>query len=77
MNEKTRIQIEEMKRQTIGVEVEMNQHHKRKCCENSRRLFRNRQIQIYSRQKRLLYLVSLGHRGQRVEIPKGCKHCRG
>ena len=24
MNEKTRIQIEEMKRQTIGVEVEMN-----------------------------------------------------
>lgn len=24
MNEKTRIQIEEMKKQTIGVEVEMN-----------------------------------------------------
>ena len=76
MNEKTRIQIEEMKRQTIGVEVEMN-NYKRKCCKNSRRLFRNRQIQIYSRQKRLLHLVSLGHRGQRMEVPKRCKYCRG
>ena len=52
MNEKTRIQIEEMKRQTIGVEVEMNNITRENAARNSRRLFRNRQIQIYSRQKR-------------------------
>lgn len=73
MNEKTRIQIEEMKRQTIGVEVEMNNITRENAARIAADYFRNRQIQIYSRQKRLLHLVSLGHRGQRVEIPKGCK----
>lgn len=77
MNEKTRIQIEEMKRQTIGVEVEMNNITRENAARIACRLFRNRQIQIYSRQKRLLHLVSLGHRGQRMEVPKRCKYCRG
>ena len=61
MNEKTRIQIEEMKRQTIGVEVEMNNITR----ENAARIAAD------------YFGTGLGHRGQRVEIPKGCKHCRG
>ena len=77
MNEKTRIQIEEMKRQTIGVEVEMNNITRENAARIAADYFGTGRYKIYSRQKRLLHLVSLGHRGQRVEIPKGCKHCRG
>ena len=71
MNEKTRIQIEEMKRQTIGVEVEMNNITRENAARIAADYFGT------GRYKWLLHLVSLGHRGQRVEIPKGCKHCRG
>ena len=52
MNEKIAHQIEKMKKQTIGVEVEMN-----KTCS---RFLWNRKIRKYSKQKWLHDLVSMG-----------------
>ena len=76
MNEKTARQIEEMKKQTIGVEVEMNNITKRESRKDSRRLLRNGKIPEHSKPQRILHLVSMGCRRQRVEIPKGCQHSR-
>ena len=76
MNEKTRIQIEEMKRQTIGVEVEMNNITRENAARIAADYFGTGRYK-YTGQKRLLHLVSLGHGGQRMEVPKRCKHCRG
>ena len=44
MNAKTERQIENLKNQTIGVEIEMNHITKRTSCKACRRLFWNRQI---------------------------------
>lgn len=74
MNEKTRIQIEEMKKQTIGVEVEMNSITREKAARIAAAYFRNRQIRRHSAQKRLQHLVGLGCGRQRVEISERREH---
>ena len=72
MNEKITRQIEEMKKQTLGVEVEMNikRQGSKDCCHH----VRNRQISEYGKPERILHMVSLGRAGKRMEIPKGCQH---
>lgn len=44
MNEKTRIQIEEMKKQTIGVEVEMNNIDRSRAAKGRRRVLWHRAL---------------------------------
>lgn len=44
MNEKTRIQIEEMKKQTIGVEVEMNNIDRSRAAKVARRVLWHRAL---------------------------------
>ena len=75
MNTKVARQIEEMKKQTIGVEVEMNSITREKAA-NRRRVLRNKKIPEHSKPQRIQHLVSMGCRGQRVEIPEGCQHQR-
>ena len=72
MNTKTARQIEEMKKQTIGVEIEMNKYFKEQGCKACLTIFRNRSIQKHSRPQRLLHILGLGRARQRVEIPKRC-----
>ena len=45
MNEKTRTQIEEMKKQTIGVEVEMNNISRRKAAKLAADFFETERFQ--------------------------------
>lgn len=72
MNTKTARQIEEMKKQTIGVEIEMNSISRSKAAKLASQFFRNRSIQKHSRPQRLLHILGLGRARQRVEIPKRC-----
>ena len=71
MNEKTTRQIEEMKKQTIGVEIEMNSITRDKAAKIAATYFGTGRFQ-----KRLQHLVSMGFTGQRMEIPERRKHCR-
>lgn len=73
MNEKTARQITEMKKQTIGVEVEMNNITRQS--QPGRRVFRHRTLREYRRPQRIQHLVGLGRRRARVEVPEGCFHC--
>ena len=57
MSQKTENQVAEMKKQTIGVEVEMNERESRK---GRRRVLRNRAASKHGLQERILLLVSLG-----------------
>ena len=70
MNAKTEQQIQRMKQQTIGVEIEMNHTSSPTC----RRLFRHGQMRIYCQPKRIQHLVSMGCTGQRVEVSTGQLH---
>ena len=63
MNAKTERQIENLKNQTIGVEIEMNHITRERAA-------------IHSKPKRLQHLVSMGRTGQRMEIPERRQHCR-
>ena len=76
MTERTANQIEAMKQQTIGVEVEMNNHHPPEGRKGRRRVLRNRQIREHRRPQRLQHLESMGRTGQGVEIPEGRFHRR-
>lgn len=76
MNERTANQIEEMKKQTIGVEVEMNSITRERAAKIAAKFFWNRTIRIHSQPKRLSNLVSLGRTGKRMEIPERRKHRR-
>ena len=76
MNEKTAKQIENLKKQTIGVEIEMNHITRERAAKACRRPFRHGQIRIHCQPKRLQHLVSMGCTGQRMEIPERRQHCR-
>ena len=75
MNEKTARQITEMKKQTIGVEVEMNNITRQKAAKAAAEFFRHRTLREYRRPQRIQHLVGLGRRRARVEVPEGCFHC--
>ena len=70
MNEKTRVQIEEMKKQTIGVEVEMNNIERSRAAKVAAEFFGTGRYET----QRLRHLVCLGRPGSGVEIPAGCEH---
>ena len=80
MNEKTARQIAEMKTQTIGVEVEMNNITRQKAAKVAATYFgtdryentagRNGSIRIS-----IQHLECMGQPGARVEIPEGRFHC--
>ena len=78
MNEKTRIQIEEMKRQTIGVEVEMNNITREKCRKNRRRLSSEQADTRYTADSNGYCTWSAWDtEGTRVEIPEGTSALQG
>lgn len=66
MNEKTIRQIEEMKKQTIGVEVEMNNIARDKAASIAAKFFGTGRYEDTARKngkkKRLQYMVSMGCR---------------
>ena len=78
MNDKLTRQVEEMKKQTIGVEVEMNNIDRspREGSKPCRRVLWNRQTSVHRKTQRLRNLERLGCRRQRMEIPEGCQHRR-
>ena len=53
MNAKTERQIENLKNQTIGVEIEMNHITRERAAKLAADFFRNRQIRIHSKPKRI------------------------
>ena len=55
MSQRTENQVAEMKKQTIGVEVEMNS-----ITRSAAALLRHRQIRGHRKTQRLLHLVGLG-----------------
>ena len=67
MNAKTERQIENLKKQTIGVEIEMNHITRERAAKLAADHFGT---------KRLQHLVGLGCTGQRMEIPERRQHCR-
>ena len=75
MNEKTAKQIENLKKQTIGVEIEMNHITRERAARLAADHF-GTQIRIHRKPKRLQYLVSMGCTRQRMEISKRRQHCR-
>ena len=66
MSQRTENQVTEMKKQTIGVEVEMN----------SRRVLRNGTARKHRKPQRLLHLVGMGCRRTGMEVPEGCQYRR-
>ena len=72
MNEKIAHQIEKMKKQTIGVEVEMNNIKRDKAARLAADFFgTGRYENTASRNGYMTWSA-----GQRMEISKGCQHCR-
>lgn len=71
MNTKTARQIEEMKKQTIGIEIEMNSISRSKAAKLASQ-FSEQVDTKHSRPQRLLHILGLGRARQRVEIPKRC-----
>ena len=67
----TQVQIEGIKNQTIGVEVEMNNITRAKAAQIAAEFFGK-----HRRPQRILHLLRLGQRGARVEIPERRKHSR-
>ena len=77
MNTKTARQIEEMKKQTIGVEIEMNSISRSKGCEACRTNFSEQaDTKTQPTETATDTWSAWDEQGQRVEIPKGCQHCR-
>jgi len=73
MNEKTRIQIEEMKKQTIGVEVEMNNIDRSRAAKVAAEFFGTGRYENTAHRK---HLERMGQPGTRMEIPEGRFHFR-
>ena len=70
MNDKTREQIEAMKKQTIGVEIEMNNITREKAARKVAEYFGTRQ------RIRILQLGLQRPAGQGLEISTRCEHLR-
>ena len=75
MNEKTARQIAEMKTQTIGVEVEMNNITRQKAAKVAATYFGTGRYENNCRPQRIQHLECMGQPGARVEIPEGRFHC--
>ena len=76
MNEKTRVQIEEMKKQTLGVEVEMNNIERSRAAKVAAEFFGTGRYENNRPPQRVQYLERMGQPGTRVEIPEGRFHFR-
>lgn len=72
----TQVQIEGIKNQTIGVEVEMNNITRAKAAQIAAEFFRNAPPRKHRRPQRILHLLRLGQRGARMEISERRKHSR-
>ena len=76
MKEATRIQIENMKNQTFGVEIEGNNITRKKAAEKAAAYFGTGRSEYTAAQERLHDLERLGCPGQGVEVPEGREHRR-
>ena len=74
MNEKIARQIEEMKKQTIGVEVEMNSITRSKAARIAATYFGTGRYEDTAHRNG--YYTWSAWDGQGREIPKGQQHCR-
>ncbi len=72
MNTKTARQIEEMKKQTIGIEIEMNSISRSKAAKLASQFFGTGRYKNTADRNWLLHILGLGRARQRVEIPKRC-----
>ena len=75
MKESTRIQIENMKNQTFGVEIEGNNITRQKAAQKAAE-YSGRPVRVHRKEKRIFHLERMGRAGQGMEIPEGCQHCR-
>ena len=75
MKEATRIQIENMKNQTFGVEIEGNNITRKKAAEKAAAYFGTGRSE-YTAGRNGYMTWSLGCPGQGVEVPAGCEHQR-
>ena len=74
MTEKTAQQINRMKEQTIGVEIEMNNITRKAAAKLAADFFGTNRYE--DTPQRLLHLERMGCTGARVEIPAGREHRR-
>ncbi len=72
MNASTAKQIENMKKQTIGVEVEMYSITRENAAKVAADYFGTGPLRKHSRPERLQSLERMGCRGAGMEIPTGC-----
>ena len=75
MNDKTREQIEAMKNQTIGVEIEMNNITREKAARKVAEYFGTRAWNAASEYGYYSWACK-DQQGQGLEIPEGCEHLR-
>ena len=76
MNERIAKQIEEMKKQTIGVEVEMNNIRRDKAAELAAAFFGTGRFENTASRNGYYTWSALGCKRKGMEIPEGLQHFR-
>ena len=75
MNERTTKQIEEMKKQTIGVEVEMNNIRRDKAAELAAAFFGTGRFENTASRNGYYTWSAWDASGREWKFPEGCQHC--